>query len=153
MDFSKNSPFLFFSYSDEETSQIGEGLGKILSVGQIVCLFGDLGAGKTTFLKGLVHGAASLHPDEVNSPTFSYLNIYSGKKIVYHFDLYRLKNADEFLAMGFDEYLFGDGICCVEWPERISSILPQNFIEVKIDHEGGDRRNIAIKQINDHRGL
>ena len=78
-------------------------------------------------MKGLVAGATGLPSAEVSSPTFVYMNIYSGCKTVYHFDLYRLRAADEFLSMGFDDYFFANGLCCVEWSEKIEAFLPQKM--------------------------
>lgn len=132
------------SQSDAETVSLGEQLGRRLRANSIVCFRGDLGAGKTTFIKGLAVGATGDSQVQVNSPTFVYLNIYEGKTNVYHFDLYRLRDADEFLSMGFEEMLFSGGICCIEWSERIAPLLPPGIIEVEMVHEGGDRRKITI---------
>lgn len=132
--------------SDTQTLALGRKLGKKLAKGSVVCFFGDLAAGKTTFIKGLVAEIAGKSwEQEVNSPTFVYLNIYEGDQIVYHFDLYRLNNKEEFLAMGFDEFLSGSGICCIEWAERIESILPELCIQVRMKHEGESSRRIIIK--------
>jgi len=138
----------YFSSSAEETIELGQRLGASLKAGQIICFKGELAAGKTTFIKGLVAGISNFSQDNVNSPTFAYLNIYEGEKTVYHFDLYRLGDADEFLAMGFEDYLFGDGICCIEWAERIEEILPDRYHEIFIQHQGDDARMITIKTID-----
>jgi tRNA threonylcarbamoyladenosine biosynthesis protein TsaE len=111
-----------------------------------VCLFGELAAGKTTFIKGLVYGAAQVDPSIVQSPTFTYLHIYEGQKKVYHFDLYRLRDIDEFLSMGFDEYFDAEGICCIEWSERIAAYLPANSLSVILQHVQEDQRLITIRQ-------
>lgn len=123
---------------------LGCELGRRLKPGAIICLFGDLAAGKTTFIKGLVVGAACLDASVVQSPTFAYLNIYEGSQKIYHFDLYRLRDADEFLSMGFDEFFDRNGICCIEWSERIASFLPPEVIYVLISHEEENKRTIAI---------
>lgn len=123
---------------------IGYHLGERLASNTVICLFGDLAAGKTTFIKGLAAGAAQVNPLEVQSPTFAYLNIYQGSQTIYHFDLYRLRDSSEFLSMGFDEYLEADGICCIEWSERIAPYLPPSCIQVFLSHEGEDRRKISI---------
>jgi tRNA threonylcarbamoyladenosine biosynthesis protein TsaE len=130
--------------STEQTMQFACEFGSSLPNKSIVCLFGDLGAGKTTFVKGLAKGAAQVDSDLVNSPTYVYLNIYKGEKTIYHFDLYRLRDADEFLSMGFDEMLFEEGICCIEWSERIASLLPPNSIKVTLQHAGDNTRSIRI---------
>jgi tRNA threonylcarbamoyladenosine biosynthesis protein TsaE len=139
---------MYYSISDEQTLSLGYQIGRQLPVNSILCFFGDLGAGKTTFIKGLASGATGCSCDEVGSPTFVYLNIYPGTSVkhptVYHFDLYRLKDTDEFLSMGFDEYFFAGGICCVEWSEKIADILPQNCIKVVMAHQGGNARTILI---------
>lgn len=132
------------THSSVETHLLGVELGKSLPKDSVVCFFGDLGAGKTTFIKGVVAGALGTSGDEVNSPTFTYLNIYKGNKTVYHFDLYRMRDADEFLSMGFDEMFDAGGICCVEWSEKISSLIPSEALCVVMTHLGGDDRRIEI---------
>src|SRR5262245_47888072 len=114
----------YTTHSAHETMLLGKKLGKELPDNSIVCFFGDLGAGKTTFIKGLASGAANFSVEEITSPTFVYLNIYEGKRSVFHFDLYRLKNVHDFIGLGFDEYFQAGGICCIEWSERISACLP-----------------------------
>lgn len=123
--------------------------GKQLAPQSIVGFFGDLGAGKTTFIKGLIAGILGSAEHEVNSPTFTYLNIYRGTTTVYHFDLYRLRDADEFLSMGFDE-VFGLGICCIEWAEKIESLLPPEAIRVNMTHLGENSRQIDITSWKEH---
>ncbi|MBI2743815.1 MAG: tRNA (adenosine(37)-N6)-threonylcarbamoyltransferase complex ATPase subunit type 1 TsaE [Chlamydiales bacterium] len=132
------------SSSSEETIEYGAEIGRGLSPGSILCFFGDLGAGKTTLIKGIAKGAGEISEREVSSPTFPYLHIYSGRVPVYHFDLYRLKNADEFCALGFDEYLNGSGICCIEWAERIEEILPSKTLLIRIEHESNETRKIWV---------
>lgn len=131
-------------FSEAETRAFAAEWGRQLKKNSIVCFFGDLGAGKTTFIKGLVEGAAEVSSDLVNSPTFVYLNIYKGKITIYHFDLYRLRDTDEFLSMGFEEYLFTDGLCCIEWSEKIEPLLPPHVIRVTINHQGENKRHIRI---------
>lgn len=130
----------WFAQDAEETLRIGKEFGASLKPDSIVCLFGELGAGKTTFVRGIAEGL-EIDPSQVSSPTFVYLNIYEGKKPLYHFDLYRLNDADAFLSMGFDEILFSPGIKCIEWSERISEILPNDAIKVYLSHER-EGRNI-----------
>lgn len=137
----------FISNSEEETIAYGKAFGSTLSKNQIVCFFGDLGAGKTTFIKGLVNGFAEYATAEVSSPTFVYLNIYNGSKTVYHFDLYRLKDSDEFLSMGFDEMFDAGGITLMEWSEKIEEILPENRILVTIEHRDEQSRIITIDNL------
>jgi tRNA threonylcarbamoyladenosine biosynthesis protein TsaE len=130
--------------SEEETILLGERIGRELPPNSVVCFFGDLGAGKTTFIKGLARGCVSASTEQIHSPTFVYLHIYEGSKTLYHFDLYRLHDQDEFLSMGFEEYFFAGGICCIEWSERIAALLPPHCIKVCIDHAGNNERKISI---------
>ncbi|NGX57171.1 MAG: tRNA threonylcarbamoyladenosine biosynthesis protein TsaE [Chlamydiae bacterium] len=131
--------------SVEETLSFGQDLAKQLPEGSILCFEGDLASGKTTMIKGIVSGMMDYPQDQVNSPTFVYLNIYEGDRIVYHFDLYRLEDPDEFLAMGFDELLDEGGVtCCIEWPERMAPYLPKPYIKVKLEHLGENRRLVTV---------
>lgn len=134
----------YLTKSAAETFELGFKLGQKLQIPKVVCLFGELAAGKTTLIKGLVCGATQLDPSVVQSPTFTYLHIYEGKKTVYHFDLYRLRDADEFLSMGFDEYFDVEGICCLEWSERIEPYLPQDRLSIFLYHVQEDQRLIII---------
>ncbi|MDP1880440.1 MAG: tRNA (adenosine(37)-N6)-threonylcarbamoyltransferase complex ATPase subunit type 1 TsaE [Parachlamydiaceae bacterium] len=137
----------YFSRSSQETFEIGRSLGKQLIAPCVICFFGELAAGKTTFIKGLVEGATNLSPSIVQSPTFTYLNIYDGKNKIFHFDLYRLRDIDEFLSMGFDEYFDADGICCIEWSERISDFLPDDYIKICLTHAFEDERYITLQRV------
>ncbi|HEV8052288.1 MAG TPA: tRNA (adenosine(37)-N6)-threonylcarbamoyltransferase complex ATPase subunit type 1 TsaE [Parachlamydiaceae bacterium] len=137
-------PQIFISNSAEQTREFGMKFGAQLLPNSVLCFFGDLGAGKTTFIQGLTAGVLGSQAEEVNSPTFTYLNIYHGNKTLYHFDLYRLRDADEFLSMGFDETFDAGGITCVEWAEKIAAIIPEGTIYVKMTHLGGDQRKIEI---------
>ena len=134
----------YLSHSAAETFELGRKLGQELPVPTVVCLFGELAAGKTTLIKGLVAGAAQIDPSAVQSPTFTYLHIYDGQKTVYHFDLYRLRDIDEFLSMGFDEYFDAEGICCIEWSERIAPYLPSNSLYILLEHAQEYQRLITI---------
>lgn len=138
---------VIISHSSEETRQIGCQLGRSLPENSVL-FFGDLGAGKTTLIQGLIAGAVGCPHEDVVSPTFVYLNIYDGsrEKRVYHFDLYRLKNAEEFLGMGFDDYFQAGGVCCVEWAERIEELLPPNCLRIKMTHRSEQERLIEIRQ-------
>lgn len=131
--------------SPEETIAFAKKLGLSLVPNTVLCFFGNLGAGKTTFIKGLVEGATGCSQDQVSSPTFVYLNIYQGRQKVFHFDLYRLKDLEEFLSMAFDEMFDAGGVTCVEWSEKIQEALPQDAIQVHLDHLGEKKRRITIK--------
>lgn len=136
--------WVYTSLSTDETFTLGERLGQHLQTGQVIALTGDLGAGKTLLVKGIAKGACGIDPETVQSPTFVHLNVYEGTKTLYHFDLYRLRDAEAFLSMGFDEYLFQNGVCCMEWAERISGILPEGCLRVHLKHLDGDLRRIEI---------
>lgn len=133
------------SYNAQETYDLGTRIGnRLAKSGGVIALRGDLGAGKTLLTKGIAFGAAAVNPEQVQSPTFVHLNIYQGTQPVYHFDLYRLRDSDAFLSMGFEDYLFTAGVCCVEWSERIVDIMPKEAILVTLTHLGGDCRRIDI---------
>ncbi|MCH9625280.1 MAG: tRNA threonylcarbamoyladenosine biosynthesis protein TsaE [Chlamydiales bacterium] len=133
------------SNSAEQTSALGAQIARELKPGAIVCFFGDLGAGKTTLIKGIVSALTSTDQERVCSPTFSYLNIYEGGMDVYHFDLYRLEDEEAFLSLGFEEYLFAKGVCCIEWSERISALLPLSAHRITLLHKGEEKREIIYE--------
>lgn len=143
----------YISHSAQETFDLGVRLGQQMPVPTVICLFGELAAGKTTFIKGLVQGAAQLDPSIVQSPTFTYLHIYEGRKTIYHFDLYRLRDIDEFLSMGFDEYFDAEGICCIEWSERIAAYVPPDSLRLSFEHLEEDQRLITLTADNLPKGL
>ena len=133
------------SHSADETHALGVSLGRQLAPNSVVCFYGDLGSGKTTFIKGLAEGVLGTPAEEINSPTFTYLNIHRGTTTLYHFDLYRLRDVDEFLGMGFDEMFDAGGICCIEWAEKIASLdIPQS-IHIKMSYLGAEKRRIDIR--------
>lgn len=137
-------PLRFITHSNDETRAIGRNFGKSLKENSIVCFFGDLGSGKTTFIKGLVSGVNGFNEDEVISPTYTYLNVYPGSIPVYHFDLYRLEHVDDFLQMGFEDFFYVGGICCIEWSERIHELVPQEAIRVYLKYLDRDKREIEL---------
>jgi tRNA threonylcarbamoyladenosine biosynthesis protein TsaE len=130
--------------SAEETEQLGYQFGNDLRGHSIICFFGDLASGKTTFIQGLARAFTTSHPSHVSSPTFTYLNIYEGSRTVYHFDLYRLNSNEDFFNLGFEDYLYADGICCIEWSERIISLLPPERIDIHLNHLPSGGRSIVI---------
>ncbi len=128
--------------SAQETIQLGMNLSKTLKKGSIVAFLGDLGSGKTTLIKGIVN--AYKKNINVNSPTFVYLNIYNAKNTIYHFDLYRIKDKAQFYLFGFEEYFSLNGICLIEWPDKIIDILPKDTIFIKMTHINEKMRQITI---------
>ena len=121
------------SVSEQQTKNLAASLGAFLKPGDIVCLYGDLGAGKTTFVKGL---GLQFNIDEhkIVSPTYVLLNIYEGTEDLYHFDLYRLDNLNQIHTLGYEEYFYGDGISLIEWPERLGDEMPKEYLKVEIAH-------------------
>ncbi len=135
-----------YAHSPEETKSLAIEFAKTLQPGKVIAFFGDLGTGKTTFIRYLTEALAGIDPSSVSSPTFQYLNVYSGRLPIYHFDLYRLKSAQDFVFLGFDEFLSQNGISCIEWAERIEGLLPQDAIRITITHEKEDVRKIDIQE-------
>jgi len=120
-----------FSYSSDDTKEIGRKIATKLKKNSILSFFGDLGTGKTTLIKGIISEICNTTDECITSPTFNYLNVYSGKITIYHFDLFRIKDEKQFIDMGLSEYLYKKGICLIEWAEKINSILPN---KTKIIH-------------------
>jgi len=133
----------FTSNSPADTLEIARGLGAALRPGDVVALTGDLGAGKTLFCKG-VGGAMGIAPDRILSPTFTIVTEHLGPLPLTHIDVYRLSGAREADEIGMRELLSGDGVCLVEWAEKIEELLPIDCIRVTFTISGGDRREIAI---------
>lgn len=131
------------SHSEKETLQIAEQFSKNTEAGDVICIEGNLGAGKTHFVKGFVRGFG-INPESVSSPTFTIINEYAGTLPVYHFDFYRIENIAEALEIGTEEYLYGTGVCIIEWPERIRDILPENAIQIRITTIAPDKRKITF---------
>jgi len=131
------------SNSEEETKQCAKRLAQQLKSGDIVLLQGDLGAGKTTFVKGLAQ-SFRVSPKKVVSPTFVIMNYYKGKLPLYHFDLYRLEDPKAIDTLDFDDYFYGEGISLIEWPERLGEYRPKEYYLVEIQHKGEHQREITI---------
>ncbi|WP_416730253.1 tRNA (adenosine(37)-N6)-threonylcarbamoyltransferase complex ATPase subunit type 1 TsaE [Fictibacillus sp. JL2B1089] len=137
------STYQYETKSAEETMSFAEKLGSILQKGDVLTLAGDLGAGKTTFTKGLAKGLGVTRT--VNSPTFTIIKEYSGRLPLYHMDVYRLEDSDE--DLGFEEYFSGEGVCVVEWAVFIEDYLPEERLELVISHKGDDEREIQLKPL------
>ena len=131
----------------EATEALGEKLGREARAGQIYCLSGDLGVGKTVFTKGFAKGLGIT--EHVTSPTFAIVNEYEGRLPLYHFDVYRISCEEEMEDTGYEEYFYGDGVCIVEWGLMIEELLPDDciFIEItKNTEKGFDYRRVSIKE-------
>jgi len=136
------------SRSCEDTRSAGRSLAADLRAGDCILLEGGLGAGKTEFARGLAEGLG-VSPDEVRSPTFTLVNIYSGRLPVYHIDLYRIEKATELRELGLEEILGTDGVAIVEWPERLGAYRPKRAVTVRLMDLGGESREITLE---DRRG-
>ena len=133
------------THSEQETIHYAETFAKTLKPGSVVSIRGDLGSGKTTFIKGVALGLGLRDPDEVKSPTFALMHIYETKIPLYHFDLYRLQSLREIAHIGFEEFVNNPGvITCVEWGERAQELLPASHVEVEIKAPGTTERCIHI---------
>ena len=135
------APDTIVTDSEVETSRAGERLASSLRGGDVLLLYGDLGAGKTAFVRGLARGLGA-EPDDVSSPTFTLIQEYRGRLTLYHVDLYRLQPI-EVGDLGLDELASGDAIVAVEWAERWYE-RPANVWEIRFEHSGEDRRTISI---------
>jgi len=132
------------SGSPGETIEIAKAYAKGAESGDVICLKGNLGAGKTQFVRGFVQGLG-ISGDVVSSPTFTIINEYEGELPVYHFDCYRLERVEEAIEIGAEEYLYGDGVCIVEWPDRIRDLLPPTSKHVTFSITGKNKRNISFQ--------
>ena len=127
------------THSAEETFALGQRIGREALPGQVYTLIGDLGVGKTVFTQGVADGLGITEP--VNSPTFTIVQQYEeGRLPLYHFDVYRIGDVEEMYDIGIDEYLFGDGVCLIEWPEKMGAYLPRRAFRVDISAEKDCRR-------------
>ncbi len=118
----------FISHSEAETIAWGEKLSRALKPGDVVAFYGDLGSGKTRTVQGICQGLGCR--DQVSSPTFTLINEYNATMPVYHFDLYRIESEIEIYDLGYEDYFNGDGVCLIEWAERITSLLPNDCIKI-----------------------
>ena len=138
---------------ENKTKEIGYKLGNLLTPGSVICLIGDLGAGKTTMTQSL---AKALEVDDyITSPTFTIVNEYEGKMPLYHFDVYRIGDPEEMYEIGYEEYFFGEGVCLIEWSKLIDELIPEEAVKVIIEKDlekGLDYRRITLngyKNMND----
>ena len=134
---------VFITNSPEETEALGAALGRALQPGTVIAFTGDLGAGKTAFTRGIARGLGIR--DIVTSPTYTIVNEYlSGRLPLFHFDMYRLRSAEDLWDIGWDDYLERSGICAVEWSENVRDAL-ENPVTVRIEKLGEDSRRITIE--------
>ncbi|MDD5867585.1 tRNA (adenosine(37)-N6)-threonylcarbamoyltransferase complex ATPase subunit type 1 TsaE [Lachnospiraceae bacterium YH-ros2228] len=140
---------IFESRSAEETRALGKKMGEEAKASDVIALTGDLGVGKTVFTKGIAEGLGITEP--VSSPTFTILQEYrSGRLPLYHFDVYRIGDPEEMDEVGFDDYVYGDGLCLIEWAELISDLMPEHYRQITIEKDlekGFDYRRITVEDL------
>lgn len=141
----------FLTHSPEETEALGEALGRRLRGGEIVAYYGDLGAGKTAFTRGLARGLGI--SSRVTSPTYTIVNEYLGGRLpLFHFDMYRLSSADDLFDIGWEDYLLRGGVCAVEWSENVQGAL-ESALTVRIEKRSDETREITIEGNTDYENL
>lgn len=138
--------FTWESKSEDDTRRLGKALGKTLPPGTVVALNGTLGAGKTRLVKAMAE-ALGIPPEEVISPTFVIMQQYFGTKTLYHFDVYRIKDDDEFLELGPEEYFDSQGITLLEWADRVENCLPRDYVRITAEVVGETQRRFAIEAV------
>ena len=131
-----------YTKNEAETEQAGAELARTLPDGAVVALYGDLGAGKTAFVRGMARGMGITA--RVSSPTFTIVNEYLGARELYHFDMYRLASSDELFDIGWEDYLRRGGVCAVEWSENVADAFEGDEITVRIEKLGDEERKITI---------
>lgn len=140
---------IYESLKWEDTFMLGKKLGMEAKAGQLYCLNGDLGVGKTVFTQGFAQGLGITEP--VNSPTFTILQEYEeGRLPFYHFDVYRIADSEEMYELGYEDYFFGEGVCLVEWAVLVKELLPQHRTIITIEKDlqkGFDYRKITVEEI------
>lgn len=136
------------TFSADETYEYGRKMGAEAKPGDVYCLTGDLGVGKTVFTQGFAAGLGVREP--VSSPTFTIVQEYEGEKMpFYHFDVYRIGDAEEMEEIGFEDYVYGQGVCLIEWANLIREILPEDFMGILIEKDmekGFDYRRITLER-------
>lgn len=131
------------SHSAEQTRRLGGRLGELMQGGEVICLTGDLGTGKTCLVQGMGAGLGVV--DRITSPTFTLINEYTGGRLaLYHVDLYRIVDAKAALAFGLDDYLYGEGVCAIEWAERVREVWPEERLLVSLRHIDETKRGVTL---------
>lgn len=140
---------IFESYGPEETYELGKRIGREAKAGDVFTLIGDLGVGKTVFTQGMAAGLGIT--EHVSSPTFTILQVYEdGRCPFYHFDVYRIGDVSEMDEIGYEDCIYGDGVCLIEWADLIEEILPENYTRITIQKDlekGFDYRKIQLEEM------
>ncbi|MDD4895062.1 MAG: tRNA (adenosine(37)-N6)-threonylcarbamoyltransferase complex ATPase subunit type 1 TsaE [Candidatus Omnitrophica bacterium] len=138
------------SKSVSETSNIGKKIAGNLTAGDIICLFGELGSGKTVLAKGIASGLG-INKNKIVSPSFVLIRQYNQAKLpLYHFDLYRLKALKDIAFLGYEEYLYGEGVAVIEWADRLGKIMPKEYLGIELLVRGKSRRLVRFKSCGRH---
>ena len=135
---------VIFTRNATETELLGECLGTVLKAGDIVTLSGDLGAGKTRFAQGVAFGLGVDRTQPVTSPTFTILNEYQGRLPLCHFDFYRFRTGEDLRDLGFEEYVDGERVCLIEWPERVAGGFAEEYLEINLDVVDDETRKVTV---------
>jgi tRNA threonylcarbamoyladenosine biosynthesis protein TsaE len=138
----------FISHSEAQTRRLGARLGELLEGGEVIALYGELGTGKTRWVQGMGQGLQI--SQQITSPTFTLISEYAGRLALYHIDLYRINGPAEAIDFGLEDYLYGDGVCVIEWAERVTEILPANCLWITLYHLDKTKRRITMRATGDH---
>jgi tRNA threonylcarbamoyladenosine biosynthesis protein TsaE len=133
----------------EQTLAFGYHIGTVVQAGDVILLTGDLGAGKTTLTQAIGRGLQVAARCYITSPTFSLLHEYPGRIPLYHMDLYRLAGEEEIEELGFEEYIYGQGLTVIEWPERLGELTPRNYLEIKLISPTPETRHVTLSAHGD----
>jgi tRNA threonylcarbamoyladenosine biosynthesis protein TsaE len=140
--------YTFTSNSPEQTIELGRKIGASLKGGEVICLIGPLGAGKTHLVKGIAAGVGAENVQRVNSPTFVIVNEYFGRLEVYHIDAYRIEKASDFEMIGFDDFLHPGAVVVIEWANKVREVLKNiSCVEIELSHLSAAQRSISINNI------
>lgn len=134
--------------NQEELEVLAEKLGRLVHSGDVLCMTGDLGAGKTTFTQSFAKGVDV--KDYITSPTFTLIHEYDGRIPLYHFDVYRINHISEMEDLGYEEYFYGNGVCVIEWASLIEDILPKDRLWIEIKVTGVESRQICFTAANEY---
>ena len=137
---------VYYTNSDKETEAVGEAFGKAVPDGTVVAMYGDLGAGKTAFVRGMARGMGIT--ERVSSPTFTIVNEYLGERTLIHFDMYRLGSADELFDIGWEDYIARGAVCAVEWSENVEEAFYGDEVRLTIEKTSDTSRKITIEGID-----
>jgi tRNA threonylcarbamoyladenosine biosynthesis protein TsaE len=138
----------FVSHSADQTRRLGVRLGQLFVGGEVLCLVGDLGTGKTCLVQGIARGMGIVDP--VTSPTFTLVNEYVGSTLsLYHIDLYRIVDVKAAHTFGLDDYLYGDGVCTIEWAERVLGLWPEEYLLINLRHTDETKRGLTLRGLGE----